>query len=53
MKRVAIINAKVSGKGHRGRTTLISIDYGPLDALERMIEDLIRKRKTEVNMFGA
>ena len=53
LKRVAIINAKVSGKGHRGRTTLISIDYGPLDALERMIEDLIRKRKTEVNMFGA
>lgn len=47
LKRASIIEARTSGKGYRGRTTLISIRYGPLDALERFIEDLIRKRKIE------
>ncbi len=49
LKRASIVDAKVSGKGYRGRTTLLSIRYGPLDALERLVEDLIRKRKIEAS----
>ncbi len=45
LKRASIIDAKTSGKGQRGRTTLLSIRYGPLDTLERFVEDLVRKRK--------
>ncbi len=45
LKRASIIDTRISGKGYRGRTTLLSIRYGPLDALERLVVDLINKRK--------
>ncbi len=44
LKKAGIINARTSGKGQRGRTTLISIHYGPLDLLEKHVEDLISRR---------
>ncbi|MEM1627755.1 MAG: ORC1-type DNA replication protein [Desulfurococcaceae archaeon] len=45
LARTGIIHAYPSGKGHRGRTTLVTIHYGPLDVLEKYIEDIIKKRK--------
>jgi cell division control protein 6 len=40
LKYMGIIEAKVSGKGFRGRTTLISISV-PLDDLEKKVDELI------------
>ncbi len=45
LKRIEVIDARVSGKGQRGKTTLISIPYGPLEELEKAVEDLVYKRK--------
>jgi cell division control protein 6 len=45
LKHMNIINAKLSGKGLRGRTTLLSI-VAPLDALEKRVDELIDKRLT-------
>ena len=44
LKKAGVINARTSGKGIRGRTTLISVHYGPLDLFEKYVEDLIYKR---------
>ncbi|MET1160183.1 MAG: ORC1-type DNA replication protein [Thermoprotei archaeon] len=44
LKKAGIIDARTSGKGIRGRTTLISIPYGPLDMFEKYVEDLVYKR---------
>jgi cell division control protein 6 len=44
LKKAGIIDARASGKGQRGRTTLISIPYGPLDIFENYVQDLIEKR---------
>lgn len=49
LKRASIIDAKPSGKGRRGRTTLLSVKYGPLDALEKLIEDLVAKKRGELS----
>ncbi|MCS7367618.1 MAG: ORC1-type DNA replication protein [archaeon YNP-WB-062] len=46
LKNMGIINAKISGKGFRGRTTLISIPV-PLDPLEKRVDELIDKRLVE------
>lgn len=43
LKHMNIINARLSGKGLRGRTTLLSI-VAPLDALEKRIDELIDKK---------
>ncbi|MCS7111788.1 MAG: ORC1-type DNA replication protein [Ignisphaera sp.] len=43
LKHMNIVNAKLSGKGLRGRTTLLSI-VAPLDALEKRIDELINKK---------
>ncbi|MEL9999975.1 MAG: ORC1-type DNA replication protein [Desulfurococcaceae archaeon] len=45
LARAGVITAHPSGRGYRGRTTLITIHYGPLDALENYVVELIRKRK--------
>ncbi len=45
LKRIEVIDARSSGKGQRGKTTLISIPYGPLDRFEQAVEDLIYKKK--------
>lgn len=45
LKRRGIIDARVSGKGYRGKTTLIGIGFGPLEALERYIMELIELRR--------
>ncbi len=44
LKKANVIDARTSGKGLRGRTTLISIHYGPLDLLEQYVVDLIQKK---------
>jgi len=44
LKHMEIIQARVSGKGYRGRTTLIKIST-PLNPLERRIDELIEKRR--------
>jgi len=50
LKRLGIVETRLSGKGMRGRTTLISISTvnisipaEPLEGLERILEDLIRR----------
>ncbi len=43
LKKMGVIEARVSGKGFRGRSTLISI-IAPLDALEKQVDSLIEKR---------
>jgi len=48
LKKMGVIEARVSGKGFRGRSTLISIDV-PLDALEKQVDELIEKRLGEVH----
>lgn len=51
LKHMNIINAKLSGKGLRGRTTLLSI-VAPLDALEKRVDELISKKlDTERNIL--
>ena len=44
LKRASIVDARTSGKGQRGRTTLLSIRFGPLDVLEKFVEDLVVKK---------
>jgi cell division control protein 6 len=44
MKRMGIIEARPSGKGMRGRTTLVGIGGAPLDPLEKRVDELIRVR---------
>lgn len=41
LKRHGIIDARLSGKGYRGKSTLIGISIGPLEALEKYIRELI------------
>ena len=43
LKKMGVIEARVSGKGFRGRTTLISI-IAPLDALEKQINEIIDRQ---------
>lgn len=45
LKKMGVIEARVSGKGFRGRSTLVSI-MAPLDALEKHVDSLIEKRRT-------
>ena len=44
LKKAGVIDARTSGKGLRGRTTLISIHYGPLDLFEKHVEDLVYRK---------
>jgi len=44
MRRMGVIEARPSGKGMRGRTTLVGIGGAPLDPLERRVDELIRVR---------
>lgn len=44
LKHMGIIDARVSGKGFRGRTTLISIPV-PLDELERKVDEVINIKR--------
>ena len=43
LKKMGVIEARVSGKGFRGRSTLISV-MTPLDALEKQVDELLEKR---------
>jgi len=45
LKKRGIIEARLSGKGYRGKSTLIGISIGPLDALEKYIQEIIEYRK--------
>lgn len=47
MKRMGIIDAHTSGKGYRGKSTLIGIRVGPLDLLEKVVIDMINKKRFE------
>ncbi|WP_440059895.1 ORC1-type DNA replication protein [Thermogladius sp. 4427co] len=44
LKKAGVIEARLSGKGMRGRTTLVGINYGPLDLLEQYLIDLVKKK---------
>jgi cell division control protein 6 len=46
LKNMGIINTKISGKGFRGRTTLISVPV-PLEPLEKRVDELIDKKLIE------
>ncbi|MEM0490336.1 MAG: ORC1-type DNA replication protein [Ignisphaera sp.] len=48
LKHMGIIEAKVSGKGFRGRTTLISITV-PLNELEMKVDEVINAKKELVD----
>jgi len=45
LKLKGVIDAKPSGKGMRGRTTLIGLSAAPLDILEQHVIEVIRKIK--------
>jgi len=45
LSRAGVISAHPSGKGHRGRSTMVSVDYGPLDVLENYVVETIKKRR--------
>ncbi|MEM4481328.1 MAG: ORC1-type DNA replication protein [Desulfurococcaceae archaeon] len=45
LAKAGVIYAYPSGKGYRGRTTLVTIHYGPLDVLENHIVELIKERR--------
>jgi cell division control protein 6 len=45
LSKANIIHAYPSGRGQRGRTTMITIHYGPLDALEKLVLELIERRR--------
>ncbi len=47
LKRLGIIDARVSGKGYRGKSTLIGISGCPLDILEKKILEVIEKKRLE------
>lgn len=44
LKRRGVIDARVSGKGYRGKSTLIGISIGPLEPLENYIREMIEAR---------
>lgn len=45
LARAGVIIAHPSGKGQRGRSTMISMHYGPLDQLEKYVVEVIEKRR--------
>jgi cell division control protein 6 len=47
LKRLGIIDARPSGKGYRGRSTLIGVSVGPLDMLEKKILELVEAVRGE------
>ncbi|MGC8909067.1 MAG: ORC1-type DNA replication protein [Fervidicoccaceae archaeon] len=44
MKNMGIISARNSGKGYRGKSTLLGINGGPLDEFEKHTEELLARR---------
>lgn len=44
MKNMKLIHTKTSGKGFRGKSTLIGISTAPLDVLEARLEETIKTR---------
>jgi cell division control protein 6 len=47
MKRMGIIETRPSGKGRRGRTTMIGIGAAPLESLKKRVDELINKIVSE------
>lgn len=48
LKKRGVIDARVSGKGYRGKSTLIGISIGPLELLEKHVAEIIEyMRDTE------
>jgi cell division control protein 6 len=45
LAKASVIHAYPSGRGQRGRTTMVTIHYGPLDTLEKLVVELIEKRR--------
>lgn len=44
MKNMGVISARSSGKGYRGKSTLLGISGGPLDELEKRTEEMLARR---------
>ncbi len=47
LKRRGVIDARLSGKGYRGKSTLVGVSLGPLEALEKFIQEIIEIKKGE------
>lgn len=47
MKKMRIVHTKVSGKGYRGKSTLIGICSVPLEVIESRLEEMLRARVGE------
>lgn len=45
LSKTGVINAVTKNMGNRGRTTLISIPYGPLEELEKYVTTLVTKKR--------
>lgn len=45
LAKLGIIHVEPSGKGFRGKSTMISIHHGPLEALEKHVNELIQKKR--------
>ncbi len=49
LKKLGVIDARTSGKGFRGKSTLISINIGPLEAFEKRVLELIETKRSNNN----
>ncbi len=52
LKKLGLIEAKTSGKGYRGKSTLIGINAGPLEFLELKIIDILGRKLGEKIVKG-
>jgi len=44
MRSKGVVQTKTSGKGYRGKSTLIGVSNAPLDVLEKRIEELLERK---------
>jgi len=44
LRRIGVIDTRTSGKGYRGKSTLVAVNAGPLDHLERKLFELISSK---------
>ncbi|KSW11936.1 cell division control protein Cdc6 [Pyrodictium occultum] len=45
LKKRGVVDARVSGKGYRGKSTLIGISVGPLELLEKHVAEIIEYKR--------
>lgn len=52
LKRMGLIETRTSGKGYRGKSTLIAITNAPLEVLEEKVVGVLEMRRSEDNRLG-